>query len=726
MAASRSRSRRDRSVRPQRSRQPTPAIPGRASAPWWHVAVIGLAGAVVYANSLWGVFLFDDFGGIVRNAQITNLWNVRAIWIPPADTPVAGRPLAHLSFALNYALGGLDVVGFHVVNIGLHIGCAWLVYALVRWTLEHVAHSGLLDDVRAAAGTLALTVAVLWVVHPLNTEVVDYISQRTESLMAICYLTAVYAAARAWRSSHRAAWLVTAVGACVTGAWCKESIATAPLIIALYDRVFVVPSFAEAVKARWRFYLCLTTTWLVLAGQLALHGQTSASLYSTAPTSPWIYLLNQTEMIPHYLRLTVWPRDLVLFYGWPKPLTLGDVWPTATALMALVGLSVVAFIKRPRLGFAALWFFITLAPTSSVIPLSTEVGAERRMYLPLVGLLALIVVGSATLWTRSASWRQSAVGSLPRRRAVAVGVSLVMLAAVALSAATIARNREYDSALGMAETIAARWPSPGAEYLLGSELAAAGQHDDAIAHLRTVVDSYPPAGYVLGAELFKTGHLDEAIARLDTLIRLEPRLPIVRPSRIMIARARELKQDWPGAIDECNAVLKDSPEDPDAHGLIADALEARQDFAGAIPHYRLFLPSQPTNTAAWTSLGVALVATNRGAEAIDAFRHAAESAPTDGHLRQNLARALIDQGRLADAATEATRAVTLLPDEAASHELLGRVFAAESRIDEARRELQRALAIDPSSASAIDAMQHLPIRQMPDSDPPSVAARFRR
>jgi tetratricopeptide (TPR) repeat protein len=512
--------------------------------------------------------------------------------------------------------------------------------------------------------------------------------------MAACYFGAMYASARGWRDRHATRWLVTAAGLCVVGALCKETIATAPVAILLYDRAFAVTTFAEAIRRRWRFYLALTGTWAVVAGQLLLPGQMNVTSFSTAPTSAWTYLLNQAIVIPNYLKLAVWPRSLVLFYGWSRPITVMDVWPWALGLSILAAASLLLYLRRPRRGYALVWFFLTLAPTSSILPLPSEVGAERRMYLPLAGLVVWAVVASA----RSTASRKI------------TGV-VAALACVGLATATMERNREYGSSLGMAETIVARWPSPGADYLLGTELAAAGRHNEAITHLLAASDETPPADYYLGAEFFKTGHLDEAIAHLQRLVVRAPNLPIVRPSEVMIARAYALKGDWPHAVEECARVLSSWPADPDANGILADAMAARQDFASAIPRYRVFLAAQPANAVGWTSLGLALVATNDANGAADAFAHAADAAPADAHVRVNLARALLDAHRAGEAAAAAAQAVALAPRDPAAHEVLGRTLAASGRMNDARRELESALSIDPGYAPALDALRQLGIRR---------------
>ena len=330
-----------------------------------------------------------------KNPQIRQLF-ASSVLFPERELPVAGRPLVNVSFAINYALGRLDVRGYHVWNIATHLLCALLLFGIVRRTLE-------LPAVRPRLGRwsadLAFAVALIWVVHPLNTEAVNYLTQRTESMMGLFYFLTLYASIRARMSAHASRWAVTSVVSCAAGMACKESMATAPLMIVLYDRVFLFDSLRQGLRERWRLYAGLAMTWLVLAA-LMLSGPRVHSAGFSSPIRPWTYLLNQAVMIVHYLRLAIWPRALVLNYGAPSPLTLHDVAPYAVLVVALFLVTVAALALRPKAGVSGAWFFVTLAPASSIVPIATEVGAERRMYLPLAGLIALAVVGCATAWTR--------------------------------------------------------------------------------------------------------------------------------------------------------------------------------------------------------------------------------------------------------------------------------------------------------------------------------------
>ena len=122
---------------------------------------------------------------------------------------------------------------------------------------------------------------------------------------------------------------------------CKDSMVTAPLAVLLVDAVFVSESFTAAVRLHWRLYLGLASTWLFLGVLMSLAPPVRSAGFVTFESS-WTYLLNQSVMIVRYLRLALWPTSLVVNYGWPAPLSLGDVWPKALIVTGLLGASILA------------------------------------------------------------------------------------------------------------------------------------------------------------------------------------------------------------------------------------------------------------------------------------------------------------------------------------------------------------------------------------------------
>src|ERR1700681_3616220 len=140
----------------------------------WRAAVIVIAGCLAYSNSLFGPFVFDDTLSIVENPQIRQWWRLGSVLFPDRELPVAGRPLVNVSFAINYAIGGLGTSGYHSVNVGFHLLCGLLIFGVVRRTLEL---PGLKKRFGPWSTHLAFGVALLWTLHPLNSEAVTYVTQ---------------------------------------------------------------------------------------------------------------------------------------------------------------------------------------------------------------------------------------------------------------------------------------------------------------------------------------------------------------------------------------------------------------------------------------------------------------------------------------------------------------------------------------------------------------------
>ncbi|OLC83840.1 MAG: hypothetical protein AUH72_03445 [Acidobacteria bacterium 13_1_40CM_4_65_8] len=194
------------------------------------VVLIAAVTSAAYASSFAGVFVFDDGPAIADNPHIHHLWPLSTAMAAPPDSTVSGRPIVSLTLALNYALTP-DLWGYHAVNLAIHVLAALTPFGIVRRTLatgvRHVSDTSLTP--------LALCIALLWAVHPLQTSAVTYVVQRAESLMGLFHLLTLYCAIRAIDGPW---WIVAALVACALGMATKESMVTAPLIVVAWDWFF--------------------------------------------------------------------------------------------------------------------------------------------------------------------------------------------------------------------------------------------------------------------------------------------------------------------------------------------------------------------------------------------------------------------------------------------------------------------------------------------------------
>jgi hypothetical protein len=303
---------------------------------------------------------------------------------------------------------------------------------------------------------------------------------------------------------------------------CKESMVRAPVMVVIVDRALLYRSFSDAFDRRWRLYTALAATWVVLVVTTWSGPRIHSAGFSSGVT-PVTYLLNQPGLIVQYLRVAIWPRALVLAYGEPADVALANTLPVGLVVLALLGVAVWALVTRPAYGFLGAWFFVTLAPTSSILPIATEVGAERRMYLPLVAVVTLLAIAAASLGRLLID--RVASPAVRARAATATAAATVLVASLGLSARTVARNREYQSSLTMARTVAERWPTPVAHAMLGVELEVVGRHDEALVHLRqSATAGYSQAHYHLGGALFNHGSRRDSIDELQAFLAQSPML----------------------------------------------------------------------------------------------------------------------------------------------------------------------------------------------------------
>ncbi len=515
-------------------------------------------GVLAFATALGTPFFLDDGEAIERNPYIRSLSPLSAALTSPPQSAVSGRPLISLSLAVNYAAGGLTPTGYHLWNLAVHIACALLLWGIVRRTLRASPATG---PLAGSAEGIALAVALVWVAHPLHTEVIAYVVSRTESMMAACYLLTMYGAVRGIAAGGSAGWLALATGACLLGATAKESIVTAPLMVLLYDVTFGAGSLRDALRRRGGFYASLLASWVVLA---TLHWDTPRfrSAGFATGVSGWDYLLTQAPMLVHYLRLALWPHPLVADYGITEPTTLGAAAPFGIVVIALAAVTLWLWRHQRPLAYLATWWFVTLAPSSSVVPIATEVGAERRMYLPLMALAVLGVVGVRSLWRARAP-----APARPILTAVSVGIVVSGLAA-----ASAARGLDYRDPVGIWQSVVDVRPHGRAEHNLGIALAVRGREDEALAHYRAAAVTLPEARYSLGFLLASRGDDAAAVVELREFLARKPDDVLAPLATNLLGMVLTRQRDLPGAVAAFERTLGMRPQDADARRGLAEAL----------------------------------------------------------------------------------------------------------------------------------------------------------
>jgi len=605
--------------------------------------------------------VFDDGPSIVHNATIRNLWPLSGVLDTASldgGATVSGRPLVNLSLALNHALGGENVWGYHLFNLSVHVAAGLLLFGVVRRTL-------LLPTVDPRIGGLALpvawSVAAVWLLHPLQTAAVTYIIQRAEAMAGLFYLLALYAFIRGAQSNGQGRWLVVSAVACMAGVACKEVVATVPFAILLYDRAFVAGSIGAAWRRRRTYYVSLAGSWILLAWLVIGTGARGGTAgFGIAEVTPWTYALTQCGAIIHYLSLVVWPHPLVFDYGTEIVGGLSEVWWQAAMLLALLTATVLLLVRRPKAGFVAAWFFIVLAPSSSIVPVATQTMAEHRLYLALAGPVVL-AVWALGVWLGRRVWMA----------AVAV--------ALAGGVATIARNTDYATAHDLwADTVAKRPASARAHHNLGLAEQARGRLDEAERHLRDAIALAPGTA----EPLYNLG---------------------------LVLTAKQLPTDAAAAYREA---IRIDPESAAAHNNLANLLLALDQSEEAGAHYAEAVRLQPKFAGFRNSYGVWLLDENRPGDALVQLEEALRLQPQLAEISFNAGNAAAALGRLTTAEKHYRRALQLEPDHAEAHNNLGNLLLELERLPEALAEFESAVRLradyfEPRRTLALLLLLHL-------------------
>ena len=647
----------------------------------WMPLVVIAAGLLAYYNSFTGPFIFDDVPSIQENLTIRHLWPIWRPLSPPHNggITVEGRPLINLSFAVNYAFGGAEVRGYHLVNLMIHILAGLTLLAVVRRTL---LQPKLRERFGAAADGLALAVAVLWTAHPLQTESVTYIVQRAESIVGLFYLLTLYCFIRGTASPLPRWWYTLCLSSCALGMASKEVMASAPLMVLLYDRTFVSGSFEEAWRRRRSLYVALAATWILLGYFVFIHGNYGNAANNARITGigRWPYLLAEPGVILHYLHLSVWPNPLCFdYYGWPLAGTGLSVLLPVLAVALLLGLIALSLKANSAWGFVGAWFFLILAPSSSVIPLDSP-AYEHRMYLPLATAVTLMVMGIYTLLGRR---------SVPVFLGLAAG--LVFL--------TTQRNEVYRSELSIwSDTVAKRPNNARAHYNLGNDLAAAGRVPEAIGHYQQALrlkENNPEAHTNLGLALFGLGRRDEAMEQWEWALRLNPDFAAAHNNLgnalLALGKAQE-------AIDHFEQALRSRPDGAELHYNVGNALVRLGKRPEAIAQWEWALRLDPDFAPAHNNLGNALLGSGKVQDALGHFEQALRSKPDDAEVRYNVGNALARLGRRPEAMDQWEWALRLNPDLAEAHSDLGLALEQTGKVPEAITHYEQALRIKPDSS----------------------------
>ena len=584
---------------------------------------------LIYANTIDSPFIFDSRNNIESNPHIRiSKLTLNELAGAALKSPTKQRPLSNISFALNYYLHGYNVVGFHVVNILIHISTGFLLYFFVKSTFRTPALRSRYDNYR----WIAFFTAAVWMVHPLQTQSVSYIVQRMNSLCAMFYVLSIlfYARFRLSGQQKNKWWLFSGcILAGVLALASKQIAATLPFFIIAYE---------------WYFFQDLALKWLknhlpLLIGCLLLVAVIVLALLGGNPLDGILQgykgrdftltqrLLTEARVVIFYISQLLWPHPsrLNLDHDFAISNSLMDPMTTIFSIffiVALIGLAVVTARKQPLLSFCILWFFGNLVIESSFAAL--EIIFEHRVYLPSM-TFCLIVAWVVYRWVKP-TWLQTAL------LCVMVTVGAVW---------TYQRNAVYSDRITFWQDCADKSPGKARPHNnLGVALAAQGYHDKAIEeyHKALQIDpNYQDPIANIGLSLAEQGKVEESITQFLKALEINPKdyktLNNLGASLIVMQRYTE-------AVQSLSEALTLYPYYAQAHNNLGAALQHQGRIEEAIDHFSTAVQLDPNYIQAYNNLGIILANQGRYEEAIEQFSAALKINPKYESARLNLEKSL--------------------------------------------------------------------------------------
>ncbi|MFP4040157.1 MAG: tetratricopeptide repeat protein [Desulfosudaceae bacterium] len=707
------------------------------------IAIIIITGWLISANSLQAPFTFDDVPNIVEN-PFTRMTAFNAEQLHRGSQgPSAVRPVAYLSFAGNYFLGGYDTFGYHLINIIIHLINALLIFVITRYTLALSGPGNIL---------IPLLAALLWLAHPVHTQSVTYIVQRINSLSSLFYLLslALYIRGRMWQRFSTGylqptALFVLCLVSGVLALFTKQIAATLPLMIFAYEWYFLQKLDRTWLKKQLPWIgLVILSVLLITAIYLGTSPVDKLlSSYETQDFTPAQRLLTEPMVVVYYLSLLAWPHPgrLILDYDFPVATGLGTPPVSGLALLALAALVVLAIYAARRhrlLSFTVVWFLGTLVIESSVIGLALIF--EHRTYLPSV----FPAVAVAYLAGRAIKPRPLAMG--------------LLIAAIALGGFwTRQRNQTWADQTLLWQDVVHKSPDKARPWLsCGKTLYESGQLEESLNYFKKAASldpDYAEAYSNIGGVLLSLKQPREAVSHLERALAIDPDLSqalinlgiaykkIGKPDQALQSFQKNInlsgvknylhlaffhigdiymEQD---NLEEAARYFKKAvrrlPSYQEARLNLGVVLQRQGQIDPALKHYhqvvgqekstvqtlngRATPPDNKKITAqALNNLGNAYIQKGRTEQALASFRQALEIKPDYREARDNLAKVKAIEKEYGPVINQLKNEAARQPDNARILYRLGRAYQSLGMTWQARRQYEKALSIDPEMAPCLN------------------------
>ncbi|MFC1606602.1 tetratricopeptide repeat protein [Candidatus Latescibacterota bacterium] len=707
-----------------KSKQKDPVkTPARETGRWFYPLVIITLGIIAYANSFTCSFHLDDFLHIINNNAIKNISNIGAIF-----GFAISRAMGFATFAVNYHVHGLNVVGYHIVNVLIHL----LSALTVRYFVELLFRTPVLRNHYLASykKSIALWSALIFLVHPVQTQAVTYIVQRYASLASLFYLVSVslYIRGRLARNAQRTVFFISAALAGLLGMLTKEIVITLPLALVVIELYFFRSEGKQSDRDKnpKKIQLLYLLPLVVIIPVVLLLSPNISDVFSpkTSIVQPGVsitsttYLLTQFRVLLTYIRLLFIPVNQNLDYVFPIA--------TSPSLPVIAGLAVFSvllamawklFRSQPLISFGIVWFLLTLSVESSIIPLEDVIN-EHRLYLPMAGFCMVFV---STIYL-----------ILREKTAAAIFFTTIVLTGTGL---TLHRNTVWKNEVTLWSDVLAKAPgNPRAQYALGSHYSRKGNialAKERYAKALALNPNYTDVYLNLGSSLYQEGDFDGANTLFDKALALNPNYAEAyfnlgnvaystgdtETARRYFGRALELKPNYAEAIFNLgNVVLLENnfeqarqyyehalfinPRYPEVYNNIGSTYLREENYGEARNNFQKAIKLRQDYVEAYFGLGSVSYREQNYEDARVWFGKALAIRPGYAEAQYGMGNTYYREGKLEDARHHYQETLDLAPDYLEAHYNLGSVLYSLGHFQEARMHFKDVLRIDPRNGDA--------------------------
>lgn len=638
--------------------------------------VIGL----IYSNTFGVSFVFDDDGSIVSN-ELVHVYNLSQVsFLRLKEIFKVGRSIGQISFAFNFYMGRLDVFGYHLFNLIIHILASVSVYLFIRATMD------LSGSDRARSERIAVITSLLFAVHPVQTQSVTYIVQRETSMATLFYLWGLLAYIQA-RTSGRKNYFVLTFLFFLLAAGTKQTAAIFPFVLMGYEVCFFQENKIEWLKKNRFFLGCAILSPLALG--FLYTGPHMISWFSERYAERSFTLiervLTQQRVLMHYLSLLIFPAPSRLNLDYDFPVSGGLTLPTViSALFIVVALLIMVRLVRskPLISFIIFWFYANLFIESSVLAL--EMVYEHRLYLPSIGiflLFALMVEDNLLRYPMRRYW----------------GVAGLVVLGIILCVFTFKRNEVWRDDMTLWTDATRKSPNKSRPHNnLGNAYLSRNDPQRAIEHHQIAISLDPKnhdAHYNLANDYLRINRLNESIGFYKKAVELKPDYAKAYAN---LGTVYNNMGRYDEAIEQALLALKHRPYYVDVYYNMANACFYKKDYPAAEKYYQHVISTKPDHDMAYNNLGGVYMLLDKPIEAIGYFQSAISYGPHAPDYRNNLGMAYKKAGKLQQAINTYSLAIRMKPDYFEPYYNMAQALVQQRKIEEALQILTSYLRIDPN------------------------------